>query len=352
MNRVNSYRWQAAALGLALASGTAFAQTYTFEPPTYAPGVTTGQDGWYLPVTAPLSLDHNVYTYAGNPLGFVANPNGGTQFDGGQAMTTGLGAQSARAQHTIAFTEGVWEASWDCAGLWVGTLPAVDNIGSWSMQPSTTARYFQQLMTWGANVYTPSPAVPGPLTNYTATADFFHVNIGYFTAASPTVILFSAPDPAWTNIPVNHWLHISVRWNFTTAQILRTTLRDITAGTPEVVTDVTSFGWYLQGGPNSTNALPTDMRIFAGGSTATGSDVSGWDNVSVGPVSTGPTCYPNCDNSTIVPFLNVLDFNCFLNRFSGGDSYANCDNSPIAPVLNVLDFNCFLNRFSAGCSAP
>jgi len=63
-------------------------------------------------------------------------------------------------------------------------------------------------------------------------------------------------------------------------------------------------------------------------------------------------CYPNCDHSTNVPFLNVLDFNCFLNAFSSGQSYANCDNSTQAPVLNVLDFNCFLNRFSVGCSAP
>jgi hypothetical protein len=65
-----------------------------------------------------------------------------------------------------------------------------------------------------------------------------------------------------------------------------------------------------------------------------------------------PSCYANCDGSTTVPFLNVLDFNCFLNRFSAGASYANCDNSTTAPVLNVLDFNCFLNKFSAGCSAP
>jgi hypothetical protein len=64
----------------------------------------------------------------------------------------------------------------------------------------------------------------------------------------------------------------------------------------------------------------------------------------------GPApCYANCDGSTIAPVLNVLDFNCFLNRFAAGDSYANCDGSTIAPVLNVLDFNCFLNRFAAGC---
>jgi hypothetical protein len=59
--------------------------------------------------------------------------------------------------------------------------------------------------------------------------------------------------------------------------------------------------------------------------------------------------YANCDGSTVAPVLNVLDFNCFLNRFSAGDAYANCDGSTVAPVLNVLDFNCFLNRFAAGC---
>jgi hypothetical protein len=62
-----------------------------------------------------------------------------------------------------------------------------------------------------------------------------------------------------------------------------------------------------------------------------------------------PACYPNCDASTTAPILNVLDFNCFLNRFAAGASYANCDGSTIPPVLNVLDFNCFLNAFAAGC---
>jgi probable HAF family extracellular repeat protein len=62
-----------------------------------------------------------------------------------------------------------------------------------------------------------------------------------------------------------------------------------------------------------------------------------------------PPCYANCDGSTAQPVLNVLDFNCFLNRFTAGDAYANCDGSTSPPALNVLDFNCFLNRFTAGC---
>ncbi len=64
--------------------------------------------------------------------------------------------------------------------------------------------------------------------------------------------------------------------------------------------------------------------------------------------------YPNCDQSTVAPVLNVNDFICFLNAFAAGDpyypfQYANCDGSSLVPVLNVNDFVCFLNLFAAGC---
>jgi probable HAF family extracellular repeat protein len=62
------------------------------------------------------------------------------------------------------------------------------------------------------------------------------------------------------------------------------------------------------------------------------------------------SCYPNCDNSSALPFLNIQDFGCFLNRFAAGESYANCDGSTAPPVLNVADFSCFLNAFAAGDS--
>jgi hypothetical protein len=63
------------------------------------------------------------------------------------------------------------------------------------------------------------------------------------------------------------------------------------------------------------------------------------------------TCYPNCDNSTAMPCMNIQDFACFINRFSAGETWANCDNSATPPVLNILDFNCFLGRWANGCSA-
>jgi hypothetical protein len=63
----------------------------------------------------------------------------------------------------------------------------------------------------------------------------------------------------------------------------------------------------------------------------------------------GFVCYPNCDNSSAAPVLNVGDFGCFLNRFAAGDTRANCDGSTAVPVLTVQDFACFLNAFAAGC---
>lgn len=64
----------------------------------------------------------------------------------------------------------------------------------------------------------------------------------------------------------------------------------------------------------------------------------------------GEFCYANCDNSTTPPVLNVIDFQCFLSKFAGGDPYANCDGSTVPPVLSANDFMCFLNSYGAGCS--
>jgi hypothetical protein len=61
------------------------------------------------------------------------------------------------------------------------------------------------------------------------------------------------------------------------------------------------------------------------------------------------SCYPNCDQSTTLPILNVQDFTCFLQRYAAADPYANCDNSTQPPVLNVQDFTCFLQQYATGC---
>jgi hypothetical protein len=347
MSSVQSFKAASVSAAAILAvCGAATAQTFTsdFEAPAYVPGLTTGQNGWYLPPVAG-SQDHSVYAYTGNALLLSTNPSGGSQFDGGEGNATG----PARAQHAVDFSSGgVWKTEFDCTGRWDTNVAAtaIDNLGSYSLQVSTTARYFEQLMTWGSGAIVPYPGGPVP-TNYTATFDRFHMPIGYFTAALPASITFELPSAAWTDLLVNHWFHVTVKWDFTSAQILEVSIKDLTANGPTTTDDVTARGWYLQGGPNSPNPLPTDVRVFAGGN----GDISGWDNIQVYPVVTS-SCYANCDHSTTVPFLNVSDFICFQSAFAAGNSYANCDLSTTPPVLNVSDFICFQGKFAAGCSAP
>lgn len=59
-----------------------------------------------------------------------------------------------------------------------------------------------------------------------------------------------------------------------------------------------------------------------------------------------PSCYANCDVSTVPPVLNVSDFVCFVNKFAARDPYANCT---VDAVIDVQDFGCFMSKFAAGC---
>jgi hypothetical protein len=65
-----------------------------------------------------------------------------------------------------------------------------------------------------------------------------------------------------------------------------------------------------------------------------------------------PTANPvlrfTCRNDPDFIFLD--DIRVCVGAGSSASCYANCDNSTTTPVLNILDFACFLNRFTAGCS--
>jgi hypothetical protein len=96
------------------------------------------------------------------------------------------------------------------------------------------------------------------------------------------------------------------------------------------------------------------IDLYAGGSFGTGTLF--YDNIVLEQVVTG--CYPNCDQSTVMPILNVDDFTCFINAYASAQGlppaqqvtdYANCDGSTVQPVLNVDDFTCFINQYAQGC---
>jgi hypothetical protein len=259
-------------IALAVAAGTVNADYSTgFEAPDYsgsAAGVPLtngfgggGQQGWYNPVSG--SRDFNVHEYGGNALGFVNNPNGERQFVGvgGIAAPGNIG----RAQHNHDFSAGgVWTVDWDVNGMYVGTSGVpVNNLGSFSLQPSASANYFQQLMAFPTG----------------GTGTTYDINYGSFGAAGGGAIAFLNAGAAWQGIPTNHWIHQSTTWDFTTNKILSVSIQDITAGGPMTTMDVSGLGWYLFGGQNNVlgTPLPTDIRLFTGNTD----NVTGWDNVNV-----------------------------------------------------------------------
>lgn len=339
-------RYGLATIAVLAAAGAAHAQTFSFnfEPPTYsgaaagtllsAGGTGTppvfGQDNWYLPVAG--SAEFSVYTYAGNTLSIPAHPSGDTQFAGGRSNG---GAAVARGQHGVCFGRGgKWRATYDFAANYNGTLPAADNLASFSLQPSATARYFQTLMAWGGTAVGPAPNA----TNYSTTADKFHQAIGHFTVALPATIVFETPSPAFRDLLVNNWYRVGVEWDFATSTITSCSIQDLTGGGAPTVVDVSALGWKLFGGPGFTNFLPSDLRLFAGGAAG---NVAAFDNVRVEAVSAA--CYADCNGDGV---LTVADFGCYQTAFVANNPYAdcNCDGT-----RTVADFGCFQTRFVVGC---
>jgi hypothetical protein len=112
-----------------------------------------------------------------------------------------------------------------------------------------------------------------------------------------------------------------------------------------------NVGWInFGGGALATPANPARYDGAAGRfrGYAWGENM-GWINLDDANAFIKRVCYPNCDQSTQPPVLNVADFTCFLQKYALGDPYANCDRSDVAPTLNVADFTCFLHKYALGC---
>lgn len=250
-----------AALSLWLVTGGALAQHQTnFESLTASAAGTSlhGQDGYYNPVTG--SADHKVFTYAGNALGFSTNPNGGANFVGGTGPA-GSPVVLLRSQRDFAYGngKGTWTMGFDVAVKFAGTLPAADNIGSVSLQPSTTARFFIALARW-----------QDPATALAWKADY-----QYFNAAG-TAVTASVPNTAFQNLALDKWYRWETDFNLSTNQIVEIRLTDIAAAT---TVSHTPSGWYMNGGNGAVNPAPTAYRLFTGTSVA--GNTMGFDNVKI-----------------------------------------------------------------------
>ena len=245
---------------LTLMAGSALAIDFENPPYNGSAGGTllTGQDGWYNPVAG--SSDWNVFTYAGNSMGVVANPaGGGSQFAGGVSAGGTAFARTQRAENWGASPAFV--VSYDVNHQFLGQLPTAQNLGSWSLQPSTTNRTGQDLHVWD--------------DVNTAAAWSLQFNLFDSTGlATPNL----SPGAAWTGLQLNHWYRVEHTISFATNQWTQTKLTDLHTNT---VNTFVPTGWYMSGGTTPTLPMPTDHRFFAGGAAGNAFAV---DNFVVTPV--------------------------------------------------------------------
>lgn len=241
-----------------------------FEAPDYV-GTTsgvvlTGQQGWYLPVSG--STDYFVYVYQGNSLAIPQNPFGGQQFVAGISQG---GTAFARAQRDHDFSgPRTWTYTYDVCTQFRGQLPATQNLGSFSLQDSVSAKSFIQLFTW----------------DDLNTATTFSASYLVYTdqgTQTPQPGLFPSND--WRNLPVNHWYRIATTVDFPTNRVVAVSLIDLSTGRRSAFYPTDPTTWYLNNGPNSTLPLPTAYRFFSGGTTA--GNTLAWDNLTVDPVECG-----------------------------------------------------------------
>jgi hypothetical protein len=159
----------------------------------------------------------------------------------------------------------------------------------------------------------------------------FDAGGGVFGGGDPPAVVISGPDTSQTWIGTGTGLPV---------------YGDVTA-------TINALGLVTVNGTNVPSPL---IAGYAATGTLTACNLHLNGQISLFPTGTATTvidanrfCYANCDLSTTPPILNVLDFTCYLNKFTAGHPYANCDMSTTAPALNVLDFTCFLNKFTTGC---
>lgn len=278
--------------GFALLAAPGAAQfTENFEGhaglPTGVPNA--GQNGWIVPAVAN-SIDGNCYSYAGNAFGFPPNPGGGgTNFLGN--TNTG-GAVNTRMEHVFGTPpySGIWSAEWDMCADYLGTtFPAVNNIGSVSLQPSTTAKHFIALATWTP----PVPTTSAP-TTWNLDWIFFGGPTGLTqiqASVGNTALGYAAGLPScMTNLRLRNWYRVKIWWDWNTNAVVRICLTCLHTGWKGYInlSPTSTTPWGLRGGLNNVGLAtdPTNFRFFVGGTTA--GNTLAYDNLTIGPDALPP----------------------------------------------------------------
>jgi len=225
-----------------------------------------GQAGYYLPPAGGVTA--TVHTYAGNTLGFPANPTGGDKFVGAR----GPGPVFVRSQVDFAYPSGVVKFAVDTAANFEGPLPRAQNIGSCSVQlfPGQKGGHIQ-LATF-----------TDPNTATTWDADYV-----WFNAANTQL---QEKIPNFQGLALNHWYRRWTTIDLATNVIVEVGLKDLTSGAvftfspPAPPDPLARYGWGgSAGGPD-----PTGGRLFGG--TSIPGNTMAFDNFTVAAVVAENTC--------------------------------------------------------------
>ena len=174
----------------------------------------------------------------------------------------------------------------------VTTVDPTDDQSIWTIQ-----EYCNATNSWGiriAKLLAPPPATP--LSCFPASlAQGATAQDVFLTGSSSSGSGFYDTEPGLNRIAAQ----------FTDTGIV---VNSIVFSSPTLITlNVTVSGTATLGGRGISVTNPD------GQSASSGSSIF---SVTAGASS----CYPNCDNSTTTPILNVLDFACFINSYSAGCS--------------------------------
>jgi len=226
--------------------------------------ILTGQDGYYLPAS---SSDFYVFTYASNALGFPQNPTGENQFIGTRCPS---GAIYGRAQRDISLDLcPSWILYWDFCAAYLGTLPATQNLGSFSIRNDALAiNHYIHLMTWM------DPENP---TSFNA---FY---LAYDAAGTQFAQPGEMPGPEWSDLPLNHWFRAWTRVDLVANMITEVGIIDLATGATATYAPT---NWFLTGGAAGAQGPVTALRFFCGGTSE--GNALGFDNVDIHPEPASP----------------------------------------------------------------
>jgi hypothetical protein len=267
----------------------------------------TGQDGFYLP-PGTTSTHFYVYTYTNNQPGFPSNPTGGTKFVAGNGPGNSTFCRAQNDMYDMG--GGLWIAAYDVAYRFLGTPPAGNNMGSFSLRSSDTMNDYIHLFSWV------------DLNSPTAINAYY---LAYDAAGNQFAQPGSAPGPEWGGLPLDTWFRMYTKFDLDTNLITECGLKNIGTGQEWIASPA---NWYLEGGTGGGVGFPIGFRIFSGSGTVAG-NTTAFDNLQIAliPVQQQGAC---CLTDGSCLFLTEEECMGYTGAYWIPDQ--DCEPNPCEPV--------------------